>query len=221
MPTLDIESRLTTVEAQLTKLDRSQSQLMMLMIDIAQKVDTLVQGQATLQRDMIDVKRKLFNVGNYSGRIGNKLGNLYETLLGASLQHFFESTGIGSVKVIPHGQHTYQLDSELDELTYEVDVLLETAGALYLTEIKGTPRSEHLLDVLKTATRFEENPENKELIGERQVVPFLVGVAFDEEMMASASKRGVVLVRWSAAQKLEFAVVPRVWASLFPGQTGG
>jgi hypothetical protein len=90
---------------------------------------------------------------------------------------------------------------------FEVDLLVSCDDMVFMIEVKASPRPEHVREIIDKATLFPDfYPEH----AGRKVVPMFGSILFPENVLKSASRKGVYAVayrEWDYVDILNFDTV--------------
>ncbi|MDQ1328821.1 MAG: hypothetical protein QG641_2107 [Candidatus Poribacteria bacterium] len=93
--------------------------------------------------------------------------------------------------------------------SFEVDVLVVCETQVFMIEVKSTPKSEHVEEILekvKDFKRFFPEYENK------QVIPIFAGIVFPDEIVKYATKKGLYIMayrEWEYMDIINFNEIER------------
>ncbi|MBI5142584.1 MAG: hypothetical protein HZA20_10435 [Nitrospirae bacterium] len=90
---------------------------------------------------------------------------------------------------------------------FEVDLVVSCADNVFMIEVKSSPKSEHVREIIEKAARFTEfYPE----YAGKTVIPMFGGILFPENVLKAASRKGVYAVayrEWDYVDILNFDAV--------------
>lgn len=122
------------------------------------------------------------------GALANKMGTLDEDLVSPAvrpvLSKYFNCDPIAK---------TIRYLKRMDGESFEVDVLAVCEDKVFMIEVRSSPRTEHVDEVLEKASRFMKFfPEYKD----KELIPIFASVTFHEDVVKHASRRGLYVMAY-------------------------
>jgi len=138
------------------------------------------------------------------GELAKKMGTIDEDLVAPATRpvmkkHFGCEPILRSIRLLK------RLGSE----SFEVDVLVVCETQVFMIEVKSTPKSEHVGEILEKVKDFRRFfPEYKD----KQVVPIFAGIVFSDEIVKYATKKGLYIMayrEWEYMDIINFNEIER------------
>jgi hypothetical protein len=93
--------------------------------------------------------------------------------------------------------------------SFEVDVLVVCETQVFMIEVKSTPKSEHVEEILEKVKDFKRFfPEYED----KQIVPIFAGIVFSDEIVKYATKKGLYIMayrEWEYMDIINFNEIER------------
>lgn len=133
------------------------------------------------------------------GELANKMGTIDEDLIAPAvrpvLSKYFDCEP---------GIRTIRYKKRVNGKEFEVDVLVVCENKVFMIEVKSSPRTEYVEQILDKSGLFREFcPE----YNDKELIPIFAGVVFDENVIQHATQKGLYVMayrEWDYVDILNF-----------------
>jgi hypothetical protein len=163
---------------------------------IEERVDSLetALGRFIINTDLFlkrlerDIRENNRENNKQLGALAKKMGTIDEDLVAPAtrpvMQKYFGCEPI---------DRTIRFTRRSGGESFEVDVLVVCETQVFMIEVKSTPRSEHVEEILEKVKVFRNFfPEYED----KQVIPIFAGIVFSDEIVKYASRKGLYVMAY-------------------------
>ena len=139
------------------------------------------------------------------GALANKMGTIVEDIVAPAtrpvIKKYFEC------EILTRNLRSFRRIKGGKEI--EVDVVVECENKVFMIEVRSSPDSQYVNEIIKKASKFLEFfPEYKG----KELIPIFAGLTFDDNVIKYASKKGLYVMayrEWEYMDIINFDEVKR------------
>jgi hypothetical protein len=207
-----VEERVTNLEEVLTefiiqtgeKINATNATVDRLALEMQDFKDEMSEFKDEMREFKEESERDRKKMGKQWGELSNKMGTMDEDLIspatGPVMSKYFQCE---------------ILDRSIRKLrrkngrSFEVDVLVVSENKVFMIEVRSTPRTEYVQEILNKADEFKYFfPE----YSDKEVIPIFASLVFDDNVIKYATKKGLYVMayrEWEYMDIINFDKVKR------------